>query len=80
MNVPVNPYMLAGRILAVLGMGLFAALAILAFVGGWWLWGLIFAAAFVPFVGLIVLVERHMTAQGLIGPEAPGREGEADEA
>jgi hypothetical protein len=69
--------MLAGRILAVIGMGLTSALAILAFVGAWWMWGFIFVLAFIPFFGIIVLVERSMTKAGLIGPEV---EPESDEA
>jgi len=69
MNTPVTPYALAGRILAIIGMSLAAALAILFFVGGFWIWGLGAAAAFVPFFLLIVFVERYSARHGLIGPE-----------
>jgi len=69
MNTPVTPYVLAGRILAIIGMSLAAALAILFFVGGFWVWGLGATAAFVPFFMMIVLVERYAARHGLIGPE-----------
>lgn len=69
MNTPVTPYILVGRILSILGMGFTAAVAILFFVGGFWLWGLAATAAFCPFLGLIVLVERYSSRHGLIGPD-----------
>ncbi len=69
MNSAVTPYVLAGRIFAILGMGLAAAMAILFFVGGFWLWGLASTASFFPFFGLIALVERWQSSHGLIGPE-----------
>ena len=47
-----------GRIVAVSGMGLAAAIAILAFVGGLWLAGLIAAAATALFTGMMFLIER----------------------
>jgi hypothetical protein len=71
MNTPVTPYVLAGRILAILGMSLAAALAILFFVGGFWWWGLGATAAFFPFFLLIWAVERYSSAHGLIGPPEP---------
>lgn len=71
MNAPVTPWVLAGRILAILGMGFTAAVAILFFVGGFWLWGVAATAAFVPFFLLIVLVERYSVRHGLIGPPEP---------
>ncbi|MCA9853256.1 MAG: hypothetical protein KC482_06610 [Dehalococcoidia bacterium] len=71
MNSPVTPYVLAGRILSILGMSLSAALAILFFVGGFWWWGLGATAAFAPFFFLIWAVERYSTAHGLVGPPDP---------
>lgn len=71
MNTPVTPYVLAGRIFAIIGMSLAAALAILFFVGAFWWWGVGATAAFVPFFGLIVLVEKYASHHGLIGPEPP---------
>ena len=75
MHSPITPYVLAGRIFSIIGMSLAAALAILFFVGGFWLWGLAATLAFAPFFGLIVLVERYSSRHGLIGREAQaGRE------
>ena len=67
---PVTPYVLAGRILSILGMGFTAAAAILlAIIPSWW--ALVAAGAFIPFFGLIVLVERYSSKHGLIGPPDP---------
>lgn len=71
MKLPVTPYVLVGRILAILGMGFTAAVAILFYVGGFWTWGLAATAAFVPFFLLIVVVERYSVRHGLIGPPEP---------
>ena len=71
MNTPVTPYVLAGRIFSILGMGLTAACAILLFIIPAWFWGAVMALAFFPFLGLIFLVERYSAAHGLIGPEPP---------
>jgi hypothetical protein len=68
MASPVTPWVLAGRILSIIGMGFSAAAAILlAIVPSWW--ALVSAGAFVPFFLLIVLVERYSSKHGLIGPE-----------
>jgi uncharacterized membrane protein YphA (DoxX/SURF4 family) len=61
MNSAVTPYVLAGRILAIIGMGFTAAVTILFLVGAFWLWAAVALAAFVPFLGLIVLVERYQS-------------------
>lgn len=79
MKLPVTPWVLAGRILAILGMGFTAAVAILFYVGGFWAWGLAATAAFVPFFLLIVIVERYSVRHGLIGPPEPAAEAD-DEA
>ena len=47
-----------GRIVAVSGMGLAAAIAILAFVGGLWAAGLIASAVTALFMGMMFLIER----------------------
>ena len=47
-----------GRIVAVSGMGLAAAIAILAFVGGLWQAGLIAVAVTALFMGMMFLIER----------------------
>jgi hypothetical protein len=75
MNSPVTPWVLAGRIFAIIGMAFFAAVAILLFIIPEWLLGLAATALFFPFFGLIVLVERYQSKHGMIGPEA-----ETDEA
>jgi hypothetical protein len=68
MNSPVTPWVLAGRILSILGMGFTAAAAILlAIIPSWW--ALVAAGAFLPFLLLIVLVEKYSSRHGLIGPE-----------
>ncbi len=68
MNTPVTPWVLAGRILSIIGMGFTAACAILlAIVPSWW--AVYSAIAFVPFFAMIVLVERYSSKHGLIGPE-----------
>lgn len=71
MNTPVTPYVLAGRIFSILGMGLTAACAILLLIIPEWFWGIAMAVAFLPFLLLIFLVERYSAAHGLIGPEPP---------
>jgi hypothetical protein len=70
MNTPVTPWVLAGRILSIIGMGFTAAAAILLVIIPSW-WAAVAAAAFVPFFGLIVLVEKYSSRHGLIGPEVP---------
>jgi hypothetical protein len=69
MNLPVSPYMLAGRIISIIGMALTAALAILFFIGEFWWWGLGATLAFFPFVLLIIAVEKYLSTQGMIGPD-----------
>jgi hypothetical protein len=66
-NSAVTPYVLAGRIFAILGMGFTAAVAILFFVGAFWWWGIAATLAFLPFLGLIVAVERYQSKHGMIG-------------
>ena len=70
MNTPVTPWVLAGRIISIIGMGFTAASAILLAIipSGW---ALIAGAAFAPFLLMIVLVERYSSKHGLIGPEIP---------
>ena len=73
MNSPVTPYVLAGRILSIIGMGFTAAAAILlAIIPSWW--AAVAAVAFVPFLLLIVVVEKYSSKHGLIGPEEEPRD------
>jgi hypothetical protein len=78
MNTPVTPYVLAGRIFSIIGMSFCAAAAILLFIIPEWTWGLIAAAMFFPFFGLIVLVERYSAKHGLIGPPDANAGDESD--
>ncbi len=78
MNTPVTPYVLAGRIFSIIGMSFCAAAAILLFIIPEWLWGFIAVLAFVPFFGLIVLVERYSAKHGLIGPPEAGDSQDGD--
>lgn len=77
LKAPISPWVVAGRILAIIGMSFFAAAGILFFLGGFWLWGALALLAAVPFVALIVMVERYSTKRGWIGPEPdlPGGDG-----
>jgi hypothetical protein len=47
-----------GRIVAVSGMGLAAAIAILAFVGALWVLGLVAVIVTALFLGMMFLIER----------------------
>ena len=68
MNTPVTPWVLAGRIISIIGMGFTAAAAILlAIVPS--IWAAIAGAAFIPFFVMIALVERYSAKHGLIGLE-----------
>jgi membrane glycosyltransferase len=77
MQTPVTPWVLAGRIFAIIGMAFTAACAILFLVVPFWWWALGSALAFIPFFLLIVVVERYQSKHGLIGPEpAPANDDE----
>jgi len=75
-QMPISPFVLAGRILAILGMAFTAASAILLVLIPEWLWALGAVAAFLPFFGLIVLVERYQARHGWIGPQVHGQRDE----
>ncbi len=70
MNTPVTPWVLAGRILSIIGMGFTAAAGILLAIVPTW-WAAVAGGAFVPFMIMIVLVEKYSSKHGLIGPEIP---------
>ena len=67
LKAPISPYVVAGRILSIIGMSFFTATGILFCIGGFWFWGLGALIGFVPFLALIVAVERYSTKHGLIG-------------
>ncbi len=67
-NPPITPWVVAGRIISIIGMGFTSACAILlAIIPEWLLAGGAFVLFF-PFLLMIVLVERHSSKHGLIGP------------
>ena len=68
MNTPITPWVVAGRIISIIGMGFFAACAILLAIIPEWGLTLLAIVLFFPFLGLIVLVERYSSKLGLIGP------------
>ena len=67
-NPPITPWVVAGRILSIIGMGFTAAAAILLVIIPEWLLAGLALVAFVPFLLLIVVVERYSAKHGLIGP------------
>jgi hypothetical protein len=79
MNSPVTPWVLAGRIVSIIGMGFTSASAILLAIVPT-IWAAVAAAAFVPFFIMIVLVERYSSKHGLIGPPTAAELDEMDRA
>ena len=63
----IQPWVVAGRIAAIIGMGLMLSFAILFFLGALWLPGLIATLLTVPFVVLMVAVERSKAARAMSG-------------
>ena len=57
----ISPYVVVGRILAVIGMALSVSLGIFLLVGGVWLVGLGVLASFLLFFGLLFSVEWLVT-------------------
>lgn len=70
MNGPISPWVVAGRIIAIIGMSCAAAIGILGLVGPIWAWAIFGGITFWPFFALIVFVERVSAKKGWIGPEA----------
>ncbi len=69
-NAPISPWVVAGRIISIIGMSFAAAVGILGAIGPIWSWAIFGAIMFWPFFGLIVWVERYSSKKGWIGPEA----------
>lgn len=63
----IEPWVVAGRIAAIIGMGLTISLGILFLLGALWLPGIISIALTVPFFALMVRVERSKAAQRMTG-------------
>ncbi len=70
MNGPISPWVVAGRIISIIGMSFAAAVGILGLVGPIWSWAIAGGILFWPFFALIVFVERVSAKKGWIGPEA----------
>jgi hypothetical protein len=66
----------AGRIAAILGMGLSISVGILLLLVPEWLWGTVALAMTIPFFALMVMVERSKAARAMTGkpPTAPNPE------
>lgn len=67
MQPEIQPWVVVGRIAAILGMGLTISLAILFLLGGIWIWGIIMAFLTVPFFVLMIGVERSKAARAMTG-------------
>jgi hypothetical protein len=67
----IQPWVVAGRIAAILGMGLCLSLAILFLLGAIWVWGVAMLVLTLPFVALMIGVERSKAARAMSG-KPPG--------
>jgi hypothetical protein len=63
----IQPWVVAGRIAAIIGMGLAISLAILFLLGALWLPGAIAALLALPFFALMVGIERSKAAKAMTG-------------
>ena len=63
----IQPWVVAGRIAAILGMGLTISVGILFLLGGIWLWGLGALVLTVPFFLLMLAVEHSKAAKAMTG-------------
>ena len=63
----IQPWVVAGRIAAILGMGLTISLAILFLLGAIWVWGIAMLVLTLPFFTLMVGVERSKAAKAMTG-------------
>jgi hypothetical protein len=63
----IQPWVVAGRIAAILGMGLSISLGILLLLMPEWLWGTLAFAMTAPFLALMIAVERSKAAQSMTG-------------
>lgn len=61
MQAPISPYVVVVRIASILGMAFALAASILMVLAGpgYWLWAVLAALAFFPFLGLMLFVERY---------------------
>lgn len=67
----IQPWVIAGRITGILGMGLTISIGILFLLGGIWTWGLGALALTLPFLALMIGVERSKAAKAMTGQPPP---------
>jgi hypothetical protein len=67
----IHPWVVVGRIAAILGMGLTISIGILLLLGAIWLPGIVALLLTVPFFVLMVGVERSKAARSMTG-KPPG--------
>ena len=70
----IQPWVVVGRIAAILGMGLTISLGILFLLGAIWVPGIIALALALPFFALMVGVERSKAARAMTGKPPPSLE------
>ncbi len=70
----IQPWVVVGRIAAILGMGLTISLGILFLLGAIWVPGIIALALTLPFFALMVGVERSKAARAMTGKPPPSLE------
>lgn len=74
MEPEIQPWVVAGRIGAILGMGLTLSLGILFLLGAIWTWGIGMLLLMLPFAGLMIAVERSDAAKAMTGMPPPALE------
>lgn len=67
MQADIQPWVVVGRITAILGMGLALSISILLYLGAIWLWATIALVVGGLFFGMMVLVERSKAARSMSG-------------
>ena len=63
----IQPWVVAGRIAAILGMGLTISLGILFLLGAIWVWAIALMLLTLPFFALMIAVERSKAAKAMTG-------------
>ena len=63
----IQPWVVVGRIVAILGMGLTISLGILFLLGAIWVWGIALMLLTLPFFALMIGVERSKAAKAMTG-------------
>ena len=71
----IHPWVVAGRIAAILGMGLTISIGILLLLGALWVPGVVALALTAPFFALMIGVERSKAARSMTGKPPDAIEG-----